>query len=227
MHLCFIDESGHPPKRHATNLRPYFVIAAVIMHEAQWHGIADELARLKRHKAFRIAGEIKWRFFGEQNNDRNNSVAHLSNLERNTFRQLFFEILIKRKSVKIVACVTSVAAAYAHSYCVEPEDLYEYTYKVVSERFQYFLQDVSRTVGDKQLGIIVADHRGKGQDDLQRAVSARNCGRRVGLMRFVLEDARKGCQADHAAGAGTSHERRRAFHAATSLELSRRTAAVR
>lgn len=40
-----------------------------------------------------------------------------------------------------------------------------YTYKPISERFQYFLQDLSRIVGDKQHGIMVADHRGKKQDE--------------------------------------------------------------
>jgi hypothetical protein len=44
------------------------------------------------------------------------------------------------------------------------EDLYHGTYKPVTERFQYYLQDMSRIVGSAQYGIVVADHRGQ-QDD--------------------------------------------------------------
>jgi hypothetical protein len=71
--------------------------------------------------------------------------------------------------VKIVACVASVEAAYATDYVTDEDDLYRYTYKPVSERFQYFLQDMSHAHGDQQLGIIVADQRGRTQDDLLRS----------------------------------------------------------
>lgn len=76
-----------------------------------------------------------------------------------------FAILTSRKSVKIVACVASIAACYAKSYIKNQEDLYNYTYKCVSERFQYFLQDLSRVAGSTHHGLIVADHRGRKQDD--------------------------------------------------------------
>lgn len=76
-----------------------------------------------------------------------------------------YSILTGRKAVKVISAVTSVGSAYAQPYVTTQEDLYHYTYKVVSERFQYFLQDVERTVGDKQHGIMVADHRGKAEDD--------------------------------------------------------------
>jgi hypothetical protein len=168
MYLCFIDESGHPPKPSATNPRPHFVIAGVIVHEAQWHGIADELRKLKDRPEFKIMGEVKWRFFGPDNADPENPVRHLSREARDQFRRQMYEILTRRKSVKLVACVANAAAAYKQSYVKNAEDLYHYTYKPVSERFQYFLQDISRAVGDQQLGLVVCDHRGKKQDDLLR-----------------------------------------------------------
>lgn len=168
MYLCFIDESGTPPKPTAKQPRPYFVIAAVIMHEAQWHGVSDELKKLKAKPEFNIQGEVKWRYFGRDNDDPDNTAAHLNQEERDAFRKQFFEILVKRKSVRSLACVASVKAAYAQHYVNNEEDLYVYTYKCVTERFQYYLQDISRQVGDKQLGLIVADHRGKKQDDLLR-----------------------------------------------------------
>lgn len=79
-----------------------------------------------------------------------------------------FAIITRRKAVRIIACVTSVAAGYEQAYVDDEEDLYGYTYKCVSERFQYFLQDMGRTVGSSQLGIIVADHRGRSQDERLR-----------------------------------------------------------
>jgi hypothetical protein len=160
MYLCFMDESGSPPKPSSKHPRPYFIIAAVIMHEAQWHGIADELKKLKAKPEFNINGEIKWRYFGRDNEDADNTVAHLDQAQRDAFRRQFFDILVKRKSVRTLACVASVKGAYAQSYVKTEEDLYAYTYKCVTERFQYYLQDISRQVGDKQLGLIVADHRG-------------------------------------------------------------------
>lgn len=169
MHLCFIDESGSPPKPGKVGNRHYFVIAGLIMHEAQWHGICDEFKKLKNHADYKVRGEVKWRYFGPDNTDPDNSVAHLSVDARNSFRDALFDIIIKRKSVKIVACVTCCEAAYETSYVNSQDELYHYTYKPVSERFQYFLQDVGRTVGDKQLGIIIADHRGKKQDEGFRA----------------------------------------------------------
>jgi hypothetical protein len=165
MYLCFIDESGTPPKPSASSPRPYFVLAGVIIHEAQWHAVAKELANLRRLPRFRVLGEIKWRFFGTDNNDERNSLSHLDADLRNEFRRLFFEILTKRRSVKIVACVTHIKKAYEKPYVKDEEDLYFYTYKPLTERFEYFLQDIGREVGAKQYGIIVADHRGKKQDD--------------------------------------------------------------
>jgi len=166
MYICFIDESGTPPK--PTQARParYWVLAAVIVHEAQWRNISSELNSLK--KRFRIAGEVKWRYFGPQNSDAENSVAHLDQDARNSFRRQMYEILTKRNSIKIMYSVCSVAAAYEKPWVNTQDDLYFETYKPLSERFQYFLQDISREIGAVQLGIVVADHQGRKQDDSLR-----------------------------------------------------------
>jgi hypothetical protein len=166
MYLCFLDESGSVPKPKTPDKRPYFVMAALVMHEAQWHGVASEFRAIL--KQFGIRGEIKWRYFGQHNNDPDNSVAGLDGGARDQLRKKLFEIITARKSIKIIACVTSAASAYALDYVNDADDLYLYTYKTLTERFQYYLQDMSRAVGDKQLGIVVADHRGKAQDDLLR-----------------------------------------------------------
>jgi hypothetical protein len=168
MHFCFLDESGHPPKPDANKSRPYFVIAGVIMHESQWHEIAKEIRAICAKPEYRITGEIKWQYFGAHNSNPDNSVAHLDQGRRDTFRYEFFDVIRKRKSAKIIACVSCVEAAYETTYVNTPEELYHYTYKPVSERFQYHLQDMTRLVGDAQLGLVVCDHRGRKQDDTFR-----------------------------------------------------------
>jgi hypothetical protein len=117
---------------------------------------------------FNVTGEIKWRFFGRDNKDPDNPVRHLTPQARDKFRERFFGILSGRKSVRTLVCVADVSDAYGRGYVKTAEDLYAYTCKVVSERFQYYLQDMSRSIGDIQLGILVADHRGKKQDELLR-----------------------------------------------------------
>ena len=86
MYLCFIDESQTPPNPGQQNRPPYFIIAGVVIHEAQWHGISDDLKALKARPEFNVAGEIKWRFFGPTNKDPANSVAHLDQTARDEFR---------------------------------------------------------------------------------------------------------------------------------------------
>jgi hypothetical protein len=169
MHLCFIDESGTPPKPSAKTPRPYFVLAGVIINEAQWHEIAREVDTLRKRPRFRVFGEIKWRYFGTENADPDNSVGHLSLEVRNEFRAALYHILTKRRGVKIIGCVTNVKEAYRQKYVEDEEDIYFYTYKPLSERFLYHLQDIAREVGAKQLGIVVADHRGKKQDQMLRS----------------------------------------------------------
>ncbi|MEL6583241.1 MAG: DUF3800 domain-containing protein [Pseudomonadota bacterium] len=174
MYICFIDESGTPPKPTATNPTPFWVLAGVIIHEAQWKNIADELVALKHR--YRVRGEIKWRYFGPHNNDPDNSVAHLDQSKRDDFRQKMYEILTKRNSTKIIYSVCAPKLAYEKPWINTQADLYFQTYKPSSERFQYFLQDMGREVGTTQRGIVVADHQGRKQDDTLRKQHDRMVG---------------------------------------------------
>jgi hypothetical protein len=81
MYFCFIDESGTPPKPSAKNPRPYFVIGGIIIHESQWHEIAKELRQLRHREGFQVFGEIKWRYFGGQNDDPDNTFTRLLSRE--------------------------------------------------------------------------------------------------------------------------------------------------
>ncbi len=163
MHLLFVDESGSPPKPTARAPKPYFVVAGVSIPDVQWPGIAKDFNELKLR--FAIRGEIKWRYFGTENDDARNTLRKLSQTERDSFREQMIHILTQRKSVRIIACVASVGAAYETKYVTNPGQLYEYTYKPVTERFQYMLQDLSRVSGERHLGIIIADQRGPELDN--------------------------------------------------------------
>jgi len=73
--------------------------------------------------------------------------------------------MISRKAVKLIFCVTSVEAAFARQTIVNQDDVYHLTYKGVTERFQYFLQDASRVTGQMQYGLIISDHRQRCDDE--------------------------------------------------------------
>lgn len=66
--------------------------------------------------------------------------------------------------------MTHVAAAYKLNFVNTADDLYWYSYKSLTERFQYYLQDLERTVGQRVHGIIVCDHRAPKDDERLRAL---------------------------------------------------------
>jgi hypothetical protein len=107
---------------------------------------------------------MKWRYFAPDNDDAKNPMRKLSQAERDDIRTAMITIVTSEASVRCLACVCSASAAYQMASTYTQEDLYHGAYKPVTERFQYYLQDLSKAVGAKQYGIIVADHRGR-QDD--------------------------------------------------------------
>ena len=76
---------------------------------------------------------------------------------------LGFAHLIAKAPVTIIACVTDLEAAFRYASITDQQELYHFSYKPISERFQYFLQD------QKSIGITIADHRGRDNDRLFRA----------------------------------------------------------
>ena len=165
MHLLFIDESGTPPKPDA-KVQTYFVIAGLVIPEDRWPGMRDKLTGLKRATGYR--GEVKWRFFAPRNADDDNPMLGWETSAKNEFRDKVFSIITETKSCRILACASEGQTAYGLNNVSSQDDLYFRTYKPVTERFQYFLQDVTRTSGRDTYGLIVADHRGKGDDDSMR-----------------------------------------------------------
>jgi predicted DNA-binding ArsR family transcriptional regulator len=84
----------------------------------------------------------------------------MTQIERNEIRAELYQIICGTKSIKAIACVACIEAAYQMPSVICSDDLYHFTYKPISERFQYYLQDLSKSVGRAETGIIVADHRG-------------------------------------------------------------------
>lgn len=87
---------------------------------------------------------------------------------RDRLRDSVFSIITETKSCRIIACASESLSAYALGNVNSQDDLYFRTYKPVTERFQYLLQDITRSSGRDTFGMIVADHRGKGDDDSMR-----------------------------------------------------------
>ena len=147
------------------------MIAGLVIPEDRWSGMRDKLIGLKRASAYH--GEIKWRYFAPMNNDEHNLMANWDQGKRNEFRREVFRIITGSKSCKIVACVSESDAAYNLGNVNSQEDLYFRTYKPVTERFQYLLQDITRESGRDSFGLIVADHRGAGEDERMRHLHER------------------------------------------------------
>jgi hypothetical protein len=167
VHILFIDESGTPPSPQKLRHK-YFVIGGIIVPEEKWHKMRDGILGLKLRR--KIVGEIKWRYFAPGNNEAPNPMKDMSKDIRDAIRSEIYEkIICSERSIKTIGCVTCIEAAYDRPTINTRDDLYEHTYKPVSERFQYHLQDLTRQVGRSELGIVVSDHRGHEDDKRFRA----------------------------------------------------------
>lgn len=165
MYLLFVDESGTPPKPAQEGIA-YFVMAGLVIPEDRWMGMHEKLSGLKRALGYR--GEVKWRYFAPSNDDAANPMIGWDQDKRNSFRDRVFSIITETKSCRIIACVSESPTAYDLGNVKSQDDLYFRTYKPVTERFQYLLQDITRASGRDSFGLIVADHRGRGDDDRMR-----------------------------------------------------------
>lgn len=161
MHLCFVDESGIPTR--PSQGRPgFFTIGGIIIPEKHWHEIRRKFLCLKDQNNYR--GEVKWRYFAPNNDDPTNPMLEWDEERRNDFRLSLFNIIIENNAIKLICCVCNTRLAYNLRHVNNQEDVYFQTYKAVTERFQYFLQDLSpknHTIN----GIIVADQRNRRQDN--------------------------------------------------------------
>lgn len=161
MQILFIDESGTPPPIDKVANCPLFVLGGVIIPDDFWHRIKADFDHIK--KKYAIKGEIKWRYFAPHHR-KEHSLSHLSATQKENLRTDMYSVISKYKSIKTICVITDVQQAYSLSYINNEDDVYWYSYKQITERFQYYLQDISRISGQKINGIIVCDHRAP-QDD--------------------------------------------------------------
>lgn len=161
MHILFVDESGTVPPPEKTNTR-HFVLGGVVISDDVWWKAKNDLDSVKRR--YGVRGEIKWRYFTPNNTKPENTLAHLDGENRNLLRQEIFAIINKYKSIRLMASIAHVTAAYRQRYIRNKDDLYTYAFKLLAERFQYFLQDLGREAGIRVHGLIVCDHRNTRED---------------------------------------------------------------
>ena len=161
MHLLFIDESGSlsPKEKHKPDDK--FVLGGIIISEDTWFKIDTDLKSLK--KRYNVEREIKWRYF-YQNKDKETSISHLDEQQKERLRTDIFSIIAKYKSIKIISVIADVGQCYQRTHIKSDDDLYWFAYKRLIERFQYYLQDLSKEAGEKMNGIAICDHRERRQD---------------------------------------------------------------
>ena len=183
MHLCFVDESGTPAKPGQEQPR-HFVFGGLVIPEERWKQVRDQLIGLKTRLKYR--GEVKWRYFAPQNKEPNNPMQKWSQEQRNHFRDSMFRIVTKDSSLRIIAGVCDAPLAYELPNVNRQEDIYFHTYKVVTERFQYFLQDLTKNSGHHTSGIIAADHRNIPEDQNMRVRHERGLSENQGCTHLPM-----------------------------------------
>jgi hypothetical protein len=162
LQILFVDESNPAPKIISSGSVRYFVLAGIAVPELNWHSLAKALDNIK--KRYKIEGEVKWRFFAANNNNKKNPLRHLSKEDRDRAREEMFAALRTRHHVRCMAVVASVQDAFNQPYVKDDDDLYFYCLKILTERFQYRIQDVNKEYGITRHGIVVLDGRDPGKD---------------------------------------------------------------
>lgn len=167
MQMLFVDESGTPPPVSKASQTPFFVLGAVCIPEKDWKSVATSLDRLKAK--FKVVEEIKWRHFSRAGaTNKGNGMCHLSEEEKEEFRDGIYEIIENHDDVKVICVACNTELAYKTSYMSTPEALYMHCYKKLTERFQYYLQDLAKINGVTEYGVVVCDHRGSRDDEKLR-----------------------------------------------------------
>ena len=171
MHILFVDESGTPPEYSKAANQPFFVLGGIVIPEDIWHKMALDLRQLKAK--FKVTGEIKWRNFAPAEGKKPHALSHLTSSQKEDLRTQLYQLIGKYKSVRLICVVTNTVLAYQQPYINSANDIYWYSYKQLTERFQYYLQDLERTVGQRVNGIVVCDHRGPKDDERLRELHHR------------------------------------------------------
>lgn len=167
MQILFIDESGYPPlpKDKLPAEDSYFVLGGIVIPEDTWPKVRDGLNLIKDR--FSVKGEIKWRYFSPRYTRKDSSLLHLDVPRRNLLRDELYGLITAYRAIKIISVIANVNKAYGEK-CKDQSDIYWQSYKQLAERFQYYLQDISKDVGSHINGIIVCDHLQPSDDNRLR-----------------------------------------------------------
>lgn len=167
MHLLFVDESGNPtpPEKSGSE---YFVLGGVIIPDGTWSKIKQRFDSLK--KQYSVEGEIKWRYFSPSSSNKKNTLGHLDSGQKNKLRIELLSILMQFNAVTIISVLCHTPSWYLEQH--DSEALYHRAYKTLIERFQYYLQDASRSFGEQFNGLVICDHRDSRSDARLRDLHA-------------------------------------------------------
>ncbi len=163
MQILFIDESGTPLSPDKADDSPPLVLGGIIIPNQDWHSVKADLEEIK--EKYGVSGEIKWRFFfvppGKKSTD---TLSALDEQARESLRSELYAVLNKYQFIKAISVIVHAKEAYAIPDINNTDDLYCYAYKVMAERFQYYLKDISSNTDEPINGLIVCDHRARSED---------------------------------------------------------------
>ena len=158
MYLYFVDDSGTvlPPNKIGHS---HVVLGGVLIPEKHWHDLERDFSLICQ--AYQVKGEIKWRFFGQRHGreDKDNSLSHLSTVLRDELRRELLKTIARYKSIKILVSVVHLPTVYTLAEIQSPDAVYSRLYQSLTERFQSYLEGLSKNLGSKVNGIIVCDNR--------------------------------------------------------------------
>lgn len=165
MYLLFVDESGNPALHTQKVSTSPCVIAGLAIPDGAWKAIDRQFRAIKAK--YEVTGELKWRHFGPKKGP----LEHLDRRQRDSLRSDIYGLFTARNAVRIMAAV-GTPSVYAGNgwYRDSPDGFYRHSLKSLSERFQYFLQDMSRETAQSHMGLLVCDARERTSD--QRLVEA-------------------------------------------------------
>lgn len=166
MYLLFIDESGNPGLQTKNVSTQPCVIAGIAVPDGAWKQIDRQFRQIKTK--YKIGDELKWRDFGTSTRG---PLAHLDRAQKTALRTEVYSLFTARNAVRIVAVIGTPAEYAKTGWFRDSRDgFYVHALKSLSERFQYFLQDMSRETAQVHNGLLVCDARERTTD--QRLVEA-------------------------------------------------------
>jgi len=173
MELFFVDDSGDPGDPKKVGSTDYLVLGGIIINSPeQWIYLRDSLHKTKQDNNINPDLEVKWsdilcpREFTNRARTRRNPLYHLSRDERKKFAMDVLSIIEKDKGIVIQCVVTEKRRKFPPGKWLispyTPDNLFNDTYEILLERYEYHLASISATT--KKYGLIIEDTSGISQD---------------------------------------------------------------